>query len=119
VRSEVLEKHPDSKIQVYAIWFRNLWTDARFFWLSSALDDPRAINFWDPEKTAGKWYAANVTRRGAVIEWDAWILYEPGKGFSDPPLGWGRTIIDTRKALRADVDNLLHLPTANAASTSR
>jgi len=107
VRSEILEKHRDAKIEVYAIWFRSLMADFRFFVPSGALDDLRVTNLWDDQKAAGKWYAANVTRRGAAAEWDAWILYAPGKAFADPPLGWGRTIVDTRERLRAELESLL------------
>jgi hypothetical protein len=119
VRSEILEKNPDAKIAVYAVWFRNLWSDARFLWPSTALDDPRVVNFWDSEKTTGRWYAANVTHRGSVIEWDAWFLYAPGKGFSDLPLGWGRTIVDSRESLQADVEKLMHGSGGNTEKTSR
>jgi hypothetical protein len=110
VRSEILEKHPDAKIAVYAVWFRNLWTDARFLRPSSALDDSRVVNLWDTEKVAGRWYAANVTRRGVTIEWDAWAFYATGKAFSDPSVDWGRTIVDTREQSRADIENLVHPP---------
>ena len=110
MRSEILEKHPDAKIEVYAVWFRNLWTDARFLWPSSALDDPRVGNFWDAQKAAGRWYAANLTRRGVTIEWDAWAFYAPGKTFSDPSVDWGRTIVETRERLAADVEILMQRP---------
>jgi len=107
VRSEILEKHREAKIEVYAVWFRNLLVDFRFLWPSGALDDPRVMNLWDNQKAAGKWYAANVTRRDAAVEWDAWILYSPGKAFADPPLGWGRTIVDSREKLRRALESLL------------
>jgi hypothetical protein len=110
VRSEILEKHPHARMSVYAIWFRNIWSDARFLWPSNALDDSRVANFWDSDKVAGTWYAANVTRQGRRIEWDAWILYPPGKRFSEPPLAWGRTIIDSRERLRAELDKFLAVP---------
>ncbi len=107
MRSEILEKHREAKIEVYAVWFRNLMADFRFFWPSGALDDPRVVNLWDDQKVAGKWYAANVTRRGAEVEWDAWILYPPGKAFADSPLAWGRSIVASRERLRTEVENLL------------
>lgn len=107
MRSEILEKHREAKIEVYAVWFRNLLTDFRFFWPSGALDDPRVTNLWDNQKAAGKWYAPNVTRRDAAVEWDAWILYSPGEAFGDPPLGWGRTIVESREKLRRELEGLL------------
>jgi hypothetical protein len=114
VRSEVLEKHPDANIMVYAVWFRNLWSDFRFMWRSKTLDDPRVVNFWDSEKVAGRWYATNVTHRGPSVEWDAWFLYAPGIGFSVPPSGMGRTIMGTRESLRAAIDKSLQASTEKA-----
>jgi hypothetical protein len=116
VRSEILEKHPEAKTQVEAVWFRNLWTDARFLWPSSALDGPRVMNFWDADKIAGKWYAANLTQRRKGVEWDTWILYAPGKTFSDPPLAWGHTIVGSRERLR---NALEELQKASAAPRTR
>ena len=114
-----MEKHRDAKIEVYAVWFRNLMTDFRFVWPSGVLDDPRVTNLWDNEKAAGKWYAANVTRRGAMVEWDAWILYPPGKAFADSPLGWGRTIVDSREKLRTELETLLQPRSANVEESLR
>ncbi len=114
-----MEKHRDAKIEVYAVWFRNLATDFRFFWPSGALDNSRVTNLWDAQKVAGKWYAANVTRRGAAIEWDAWILYSPGEGFADPRLGWGRTIVDSREKLRSELESLLQPRDAHAEESLR
>ncbi len=104
MRSEILEKYRESRIEVYAVWFRNLPADARFLWPSGVLDDPRVVHLWDEVKAAGKWYAANVTRQDRPIEWDAWILYPPGAGFSDLPREWGRTIVDTRDRLRTSFE---------------
>jgi hypothetical protein len=120
VRSEILEKHPDANMKVYAVWFRNLWTDARFMWRSSVLDDPRVVNFWDSGKAAGKWYAANVTHREpGVVEWDAWFLYTPGKGFSEPPAGWGEPIIRSRESLGAYIDSALYAAGTKAGARSQ
>lgn len=119
VRSEILEKHPEAKIEVYAVWFRNVPADTRFLWPSGALDDPRVVNLWDDEKTAGRWYSANVTRRGEAIEWDAWILYPSGSGFADLPHEWGRTIVDTRERLRAKLGGLLEAPITRASGPLR
>ena len=110
MRSEILEKHPEAKTQVEAVWFRNLWTDARFLWPSGALDDPRVVNFWDADQIAGKWYAANLTRPRKGVEWDTWILYAPGQTFSDPPTAWGHTIVGTRERLLTALEKLQPAP---------
>jgi hypothetical protein len=101
-----LEKHRDAKIEVYAIWFRNLPADFRFVWPSRALDDPRVTSLWDGPKVAGKWYAANLTHRGNGAEWDTWILYPPGKTFADDSLAWGRPIITSREKLRSELEKV-------------
>jgi hypothetical protein len=109
VRSEILEKHQKEKIEVYAIWFRNLPADFRFTWPSSALDDPRVTNFWDAQKLAGDWYAANLTQRTSGPEWDTWIVYPPGKSFGDAALAWGHPIITSREKLRSELEKVLKL----------
>src|SRR5262249_31709994 len=111
---------PNANIKVYAVWFRNLWSDARFLWRSSLLDDPRVVNFWDSGKVAGKWYAANVAHREPKrVEWDAWFLYAPGKGSSEPPARWGEPIIRSRESLQAEIENVLRAASSKASSTSR
>ncbi len=114
MRSEILQKHREAKIEVYAIWFSSLPADFRFMWPSRALDDPRVINLWDNQKVAGKWYSANVTRRGAAVEWDAWILYAPGTAFADAPLTWGRPIVNSREKLRTALEKLQQAPAGPA-----
>ena len=106
MRSDILEKHRDAKIQIYAIWFRNLPMDFRFTWPSTALDDPRVANFWDAQKVAGNWYAANLTRRERGAEWDTWIIYPPGKAFGDASLAWGHPIITSREMLRSELEKV-------------
>ena len=107
MRSEILEKHRETKISVYAVWFRELPADFRFVWPSGALDDPRVMNLWDNQKVAGNWYAANLTHRGSGAEWDTWIIYPPGKVFADAPLAWGHPIITSREKLRTELEKVL------------
>jgi hypothetical protein len=107
VRSEILERHRETKIAVYAIWFRNLPADFRFFWPSSVLDDPRVVNLWDSQRAAGNWYAANLTHRKRGPEWDSWILYPPGKSFGDTSLAWGHTIVSSREELQSELEKVL------------
>jgi hypothetical protein len=110
VRSDILEKNRDAKVEIYAIWFRNLPADFRFTWPSSALDDSRVTNFWDSEKLAGKWYATNLTKRASGPEWDTWIVYLPGKGFGGGSLAWGHPIITSREKLRSELTKSFESP---------
>jgi hypothetical protein len=74
------------------------------------LRDPRVVQLWDADHALGRWYEAEVTRRGAGIEWDAFFVYPPGARW-DPdgarPTAWGRTVIGKGEQLRAALLPLL------------
>jgi hypothetical protein len=59
--------------------------------------------------------AANLTRRRNGAEWDTWILYAPGKTFSDPPLPWVHTVVDSHERLRTGLTDFLDNVVAVAA----
>ena len=99
-----MEKHPDLKLKVYAVWFENIWTDARRRWPEDALSDPRVVHYWDEQKAAGRWYEEHVTRRGGAVEWDAYFLYGPDTEWDETPpkqQSWGRPIMNARKQFRS------------------
>jgi hypothetical protein len=104
VQSEILEKQRDAKVKIYAIWFRNLPADFRFTWPSAVLDDPRVTNLWDSQKSAGNWYASNLTQRRSGPEWDTWIVYPAGRAFADSQMAWGHPIITSRERLRSELE---------------
>lgn len=113
MQSELLEKNPGADLAVYAVWFKNLPSDARASWPSDVLRDPRVVHFWDEQEILGRWYAKNVTKRGTDVEWDAYFLYGPHAHW--PATGpthasWGRTIMETREQLRGYLRELLNHP---------
>jgi len=79
-----LDKHPDAKLEVYAVWFNMIRTDSRWLRQKRWLDDSRVVHFWDEEKLAGRFWAENVTQAGD-IEWDAFFLYGPDASWGERP----------------------------------
>jgi hypothetical protein len=90
---------------VYAVWFAMVPGDRRERWPSDLLSDSRVTHFWDEERVVGRFFGEQVTRlRQGLVEWDAWILYDPDSQWptDGPPtrrVGWGRTIVETREEL--------------------
>jgi hypothetical protein len=121
VQEEVLTKHKDAPLEVYAIWFSMYPTDRRELWPADILTDPRVSHFWDEGKLVGTFYAnrfhemeglvtSGSTDLGAPILWDAYLVYGPDARWDDAPSGlrrWGRTILKTQDGLRQSVDDLL------------
>jgi hypothetical protein len=98
-----------------------IWTDWRWRWPATVLDDPRVINFWDDGKIAGRWYEANLTHRGAEVEWDAFFLYGPDASWVEAPprvVTWGRTILANKDRLREGVTHYLDAQGPGAPSNS-
>lgn len=89
MQKEILEQNPQAKVQVYAIWFSMIRTDARAMWRmgGGALSDSRVAHFWDDEKLLGRWFAENVSPDEADggIVWDAYYLYAPGAEWTAKP----------------------------------
>jgi hypothetical protein len=110
VQSDILEKHPDAKLKVYAVWFNMIRTDSRWLWYPGWLDDPRVVHFWDDERLVGRFYAENVTRTGTDVEWDVYFLYGADASWQATPpdaLSSGGPIQDVQQRLREALDALL------------
>lgn len=56
VQREVLDKHPDAELHVYAVWFDVLLGDDRSAWNPDLLVDPRVTQYWDSDRTLGTWF---------------------------------------------------------------
>ena len=74
-----MKKHPELDVEVYAVWFSMVATDERERWLPELLDDPRVRHFWDEEKVAGRWFAANDEALGVEFAgetlWDVFFVF--------------------------------------------
>lgn len=108
MQREILEKNPNAKLKVYAVWFNMLASDARSRWPQGLFSDPRVAEYWDDKKVLGTWYAGHPDYQdypGQVL-WDAYLLYGPGARWEDKPsdrVGWGFTIVRTREQMRKDL----------------
>lgn len=121
-QEDVLTKHDNADLEVYAIWFNMYPTDHREQWPADILTDSRVTNYWDEGKQVGTFYASRFaemestlvpgsTDLGTPILWDAYLVYGPDARWDDAPTGlrrWGRTILKTQDGLRQSVDDVLH-----------
>ena len=104
----MLEKHPELRIKVYAVWFDMIWTDSKGRWPRHLIDDPRVEHFWDDEKALGRWYDRRLGD-GKHVMWDTFLLYPPGASLDVPPermLALGSTIVDEREELQKAIEAL-------------
>ena len=111
MQKQILNANPDSDLKVYAVWFNMYPGDDQSRWPRRIFSDPRVVEYWDQDKTIGRWYGKNVTRGGdGHIEWDAYFLYGSDAVWGEQPeplLSWGRTIVGTREQLRSAITPLL------------
>ena len=106
MHSEILSKHQQADLQVYAVWFNMLFGESRGAWNGDGLDDPRVVHFWDEQKVVGNWFTANVTH-GRGTTWDFYALYGPDARDLARPTSMGRTITSRRERLAAALAPLL------------
>ena len=92
---QILERHPASKIQVFAVWEPMLTTD----WQSptsgvlARLNDARARQYWDPHHLVAQRLAADARdpqpKQACCLRdnflWDLAALYPPGVKWKDAP----------------------------------
>jgi hypothetical protein len=121
VQEELLAKHGDADVRVYANWFSLYPTDLRERWPADVLTDRRVVHFWDEEKHVGRWYgereqsiesrvAPDSSGLGQSILWDAYLVYGPESRWDEAPTElrrWGRTILRTKESLREAAESLL------------
>lgn len=112
MQSEILDRHKNADLQVFAIWFQMYPTDQRSAWPEDLLTDDRIAHFWDDGKVVGTWYAQRLDAmrprlvpdatgldQPVPVLWDSWIVYGPDALWEAFPTGlqtWGRTILNTR-----------------------
>lgn len=120
MQTELLDKYPNAKLRVYAVWFNMLTSDARAKWPETLLHDSRVIHRWDEPKALGTWYAARAASLRPSITpgskwgdgnvlWDSYLLYGADSHWDDTPthlIHWGRTIVAGRETLKEDFERL-------------
>ena len=110
-QKDILEKNPDAKLKVYAVWFEMYPGDERATWPSGLLSDPRVTHYWDEKKIVGTWYPAN-SKEGSPgdVLWDAFLLYPEGAKWADvatTPITWGAPIVKAHERLEAELPKAL------------
>ncbi len=73
MRSNILEKYQSSDVRVYVVWFNMLPGDSRDLVDRKVLNDHRVVNYYDPNRVVGTWFAEHTG--GGGIVWDAYFLY--------------------------------------------
>ncbi len=112
MQNELLAKHPDAELAVYAFWFDMLDSDSRSRWPKDLLTDRRVTHFWDEKKVVGRWFASHPDYGGLYggpVLWDAYLLYDRNARWEKAPsdlVSWGFTIVRTRERLEKDLQKL-------------
>jgi hypothetical protein len=109
VRTNVLDRYPSAKLDVFVVWFDMLPGDTRALTDLQVLNDRRVTNYWDEPKALGRWYGEHVTGSGR-IEWDVYFLYGPDARWTDvpgPQLSSGGPVIGSSEDLGSAVRPLL------------
>lgn len=111
VQDDLLAKSPSSRLRVYAVWFNMIGSDQRSKWPADLLTDPRVLHFWDEKRVVGSWFGRHPDYMGSdSVLWDAYLLYGPEAYWAEAPshrVGWGRTIVGTRRQLEKELLGLL------------
>ena len=98
---------------MFAIWLPILAGDSRSAWDSNVLNDPRVKEFWDGDRTAGKWLAdkqlGGLGDPGSIV-WDAYYAFPKNSTWARQPSGalaTGSDIIDNVSGLEHNFIPLL------------
>ena len=113
MQREILEKNPDARLKVYAVWFDVLGSDDRSAWDPGLLTDSRVLQFWDEDREVGKWFPKQEEYAKLTfgpLAWDIYFLYGPDAQWEAVP--WplivsGHTIISERNNLRENLQKIL------------
>jgi hypothetical protein len=97
VQENVLERHPDAELRVYAVWLPMLPTDERFQVADLMVDD-RVTHYWDGGRTVGKHFADDGGY--GVVAWDVFYLYGPDADWGDKPEATGAPVVTESSTLQ-------------------
>lgn len=120
MEQEILERHPERGIAIYAVWFNMYPGDARVKWPERLLTDRRVSHYWDARRILGMRLLSNLPTfldrqaPGTLPPesdalWDTFFVYPPADSWTDPfprPASWGYPIMATKDQLAADMDRL-------------
>lgn len=101
MRSNILKKYPSSDVRVYVVWFNMLPGDSRDLVDRKVLNDHRVVNYYDPNRVVGSWFAAHTEGGGGIV-WDAYFLYGASASWTVEPgplVSSGGTVIGSSRDL--------------------
>lgn len=107
VQTNLLEAYPNADIDVTAIWFEMVFSDARERWDPDLLTDHRVTHYWDPDQEIGRWFDENEQlvgfdfNRGPIV-WDSFLLFGPNATWEETPaplVAFGNTVIADKEEL--------------------
>ena len=111
VQKEILAKHPDSPLKVYAIWLPMIPDDARSRWQPGLLTDSRVTHFWDENCVVGRFFAKHSDPPSRCeVQWDALFVYGPEASWDKSPAplrSFGRPVKPAGRKLQAALVPLL------------
>lgn len=108
----LLEQQPAAELRVYAVWYAMIPFDAASRVPVELFDDPRVVQYWDRERSLGRWYGTHPDYGAdpSSVWWDTYVLYGPESRWIGAPthrINLGYTIVETREELRASLAPLL------------
>jgi hypothetical protein len=112
IQEYVMKRNPKLNIRVYSIWFEMYPGDSpkAFPKARTFMPDRRVTHYWDKPKDVGRWFNKVLpSDYKGEIQWDAYYLYGTDsvwEGQASSLLVWGRTILESRKKLRDEIERL-------------
>jgi hypothetical protein len=103
VQENILERHPDAELQVFAVWLPALATDERFEVADLMVDD-RVRHFWDGERRVGEDVRELVDTPEGQLVWDVFLAFGPDarwRAALPTPLAVGAPVISASDDLAA------------------
>src|SRR5262245_54667446 len=114
---ELLQKHRQADLAVYAIWFEALpVVDKRERWPAALLTDSRVIHYWDSDRLVPLFFGADPGFRGKGLigwrgaMWDTYLLFGRDALWNERPTpltGAGFTIVGASQKLENDMESAL------------
>ena len=113
IEQEILAKHPDGDVQMYAIWTAALPDDDVSELDASLFSDSRVSQFWDVTGEVGKWFPQRewgpVQKVAGPVAFDVFFLFGPDASWGDFPgplasFGGGGTTMSTIMRARGDLN---------------
>jgi hypothetical protein len=88
VQQQILEAIDDEQLRVYVVWTPVLREDNReaAVMAKASVTDPRAVHFWDTDKSLGNSLGKIVTLpRGRTLAWDVYFVFDADAQWYDEP----------------------------------